>query len=809
MTTVQYAGSNGTSITIDYADIENEMAAGSVIATITVSNDSHTISAAYLGVSWTATDGDGNSLDSNFAYSTDNGTTLIPYSGGVMVEEASSYTFQLVLTEDIVFSDYDIDTLDLYPYVDLDDYSNYDEFDPIAAEIEESEVVNTAPTDLTLSANAIAEDTSVGTVIGELSATDVDGDTLTYTLDDDADGRFELVTENGVTKVVLSGTLDYETAAAHEVSVSVTDGEHTTNETFTITVGDVAENTAPTDIEISNDTLKESARVGFVVGVLSATDAEGDTITWTLESGEGDNDDRFSLVVNDDGTVSVVLKNAMDHESTSGGVYDLVVTATDANGASTTQTLSITAEEEYFKLSSSPTGYNYASVTEAAEKGQEIGYVMEFDDSFVPVNGKFDLKTRVVDGETRYYIVTNGTLDYEKKDSYTVSIEATDAAGVTATKTFEIKVLDAVESGDAALGTITIDANTLTAAENGGINWNTYLEDYWSKLDYWLPNFLPSGSGWTSEDAASEFVYGNGESYLSIMGSLSYIWNDPETGEDVHVVAGSITDLVFGSGSDSTGVTDAELTISGLDLESGTTPISRLTGEVNLVASAFMHGPDEATPAEFAYVQALLGSYAQNFLGSSGADTYTGTMFGDTVHGNGGADLIKGGAGKDTVVGGGGSDNLHGQVGNDSLSGGTGADTLYGQGGNDTLTGGAGSDKLTGGAGSDALSGGAGADTFIFSAKTDSAGKTYDTIGDFTASDTIDLSAIDANSHKARNQAFDFIGGDDFSKSAGELRFERIKGETVIEADLNGDGKADFILHLDEAMTLRASHFDL
>jgi hypothetical protein len=41
------------------------------------------------------------------------------------------------------------------------------------------------------------------------------------------------------------------------------------------------------------------------------------------------------------------------------------------------------------------------------------------------------------------------------------------------------------------------------------------------------------------------------------------------------------------------------------------------------------------------------------------------------------------------------------------------------------------------------------------------------------------------------------------------LRFEKVKGDTIIEADRNGDGKADFILHLDDAMTMKAGYFDL
>ncbi|MEW5727286.1 MAG: tandem-95 repeat protein, partial [Pseudomonadota bacterium] len=63
------------------------------------------------------------------------------------------------------------------------------------------------------------------------------------------------------------------------------------------------------------------------------------------------------------------------------------------------------------------------------------------------------------------------------------------------------------------------------------------------------------------------------------------------------------------------------------------------------------------------------------------------------------------GAGDDVISGGAGSDTIYGEGGDDVLSGGQGnhADTLYGGEGNDTLDGGKGADVLDGGAGDDVL----------------------------------------------------------------------------------------------------------
>jgi Ca2+-binding RTX toxin-like protein len=97
--------------------------------------------------------------------------------------------------------------------------------------------VNEAPTDIALSNATVAENSANGTVVGSLSAIDPDaGDTATFTLLDDAGGRFAI---NG-TDLVVVGSLDYETATSHQVTVRVTDsGSNTYDETFVVGVTDV------------------------------------------------------------------------------------------------------------------------------------------------------------------------------------------------------------------------------------------------------------------------------------------------------------------------------------------------------------------------------------------------------------------------------------------------------------------------------------------------------------------------------------------------------------------------------------------
>ncbi|MBK9947788.1 MAG: DUF4347 domain-containing protein [Nitrospira sp.] len=129
--------------------------------------------------------------------------------------------------------------------------------------------VNDAPTDLSLSANTVAENAANGTVVGTATGTDPDtGDTKTYSFTDNAGGRFAINSATGQITVANGSLLNYEAATSHSVTVRVTDsGGLTYDETFTINVTNV--NEAPTGadatVTINEDTshILTTANFGF------------------------------------------------------------------------------------------------------------------------------------------------------------------------------------------------------------------------------------------------------------------------------------------------------------------------------------------------------------------------------------------------------------------------------------------------------------------------------------------------------------------------------------------------------------------
>src|SRR6185295_16001380 len=84
--------------------------------------------------------------------------------------------------------------------------------------------VHEGPTDETLDGGSVAENAPTGTFVAAIHGVDRDtGAVLTYSLLDDAGGRFAINANTGVVTVANGALLDFETARFHNISVRVTD----------------------------------------------------------------------------------------------------------------------------------------------------------------------------------------------------------------------------------------------------------------------------------------------------------------------------------------------------------------------------------------------------------------------------------------------------------------------------------------------------------------------------------------------------------------------------------------------------------
>ena len=204
-----------------------------------------------------------------------------------------------------------------------------------------------------------------------------------------------------------------------------------------------------------------------------------------------------------------------------------------------------------------------------------------------------------------------------------------------------------------------------------------------------------------------------------------------------------------------------------------------------------------------------------DLVGTSGKNVFEVTKAGMTVQGLGDFDTVRasvsftlgadverldligtaaingtGSANNNHVYGNDASNVLQGMAGIDRLWGRGGGDQLFGGAGNDQLYGGEGQDVIDGGAGQDKLKGGAGADVFVFRSASDSARGQGDKVLDFqTGLDKIDLTAIDADTMLAGDQAF--VWG-----SAGADATSLWARNGWLYGDTNHDGVADLAIHV-------------
>lgn len=326
--------------------------------------------------------------------------------------------------------------------------------------------------------------------------------------------------------------------------------------------------------------------------------------------------------------------------------------------------------------------------------------------------------------------------------------------------------------------------------------------DFTGIEEIWLSNagdVLDTPLGLTAEVAPLAIFMGGGNDYAELAGAITI---NGESGNDMFRLTGvinagfTVSATVYGGTGVDTIRLDNGFTV---DLYEGTAEsgdsIYYLDGIENVQGVA----RSDADQASIVYGD----DYANRMTVWS--DTATGADLGVDFFGYGGNDFLGGSKGKDLLEGGAGADRLNGYFGNDTLRGGDGADRLNGGGNADWLDGGKGRDLLTGGAGSDDFA-------FLGLYQSGNSAATADVITDFSHAewDLIDLSALDANTGVAGNQAFDFIGNGAFTGTRGELRYAfDASGDTLVQVDVNGDSVADMMIRLTGHHDLVADDFIL
>ena len=345
-----------------------------------------------------------------------------------------THTYTLIDDENVPFTIID-DTLQTSEILNFEDSSSYeitirtDDGSDKGTYDETFTIIvvdqNEAPTTITLSNDTIAEDASIGTVVGRFSTEDPDRNNRhTYTITDTENTAFEITGDTLQTK----STLDFETARNIILNIRLDDGGvYSITETFIIRVRDA--NEPPTTLTLSSTSVAENADIGTMVGRLSAMDENMDTSTYTLG---GTDASAFSIS-------NEVLQTAEVFDLETKASYVISITADDGNGGMISEnfTISITNVNE------DPTDINLSNntVAENAENGTTVGMLTTID----PDEG--DTHTYTLGGtDVSAFSISNSTLqtaevfDLETKASYAISITTDDGNNGTFSKDFTIEI---------------------------------------------------------------------------------------------------------------------------------------------------------------------------------------------------------------------------------------------------------------------------------------------------------------------------------------------------------------------------------
>ncbi len=253
----------------------------------------------------------------------------------------------------------------------------------------------------------VAETIADTEVIGTVTATDADDDdTLTFSITTNSDALFE-ITATGDLSLASGKTLDAATKDQHAITVKVDDGEDTASATITIKVTseEVPETNEAPEMLDQEFKANEDIDNAYEIGILVATDADDDPLTFELK--ENDND---LFMLSESGILTLAEGKSLDYETATS--HSITVSVTD--GEETVEaTVTITVENVVESMFDDPASF----ITT-----WEIGLNK---DLLIPKNPDYSYNFTIDwgDGTVEDFTDNNAVHLYATAGTYTVAIQ--------------------------------------------------------------------------------------------------------------------------------------------------------------------------------------------------------------------------------------------------------------------------------------------------------------------------------------------------------------------------------------------------
>ena len=302
------------------------------------------------------------------------------------------------------------------------------------------------------------------TAIGTVTATDADGDTLTYSI---SGSDIAIDSSSGV--LTFAAAPDYETKSSYAATVTITDGTRSDTQDITVTIANVNEGQSFTSSASFTAAENQTA-----IGTVSATDADGDSLSYSISGSE------ISI-----GAFNGVLTftAAPDYETKSS--YSATVTVSDGS-LSTTQEIAVSISDINEKpIITSASSYSVdenqttiGSITATDESSDLIYELSGTDASSININNLTGAMT------------FKSAPDYETKQDYSIIANVSDDS-FTTRKAIQILINNLNDNSPVITSSSSFTVNegvtsvgTVTATDADG-----------DTLEYLIYKPFPSGSG--------------------------------------------------------------------------------------------------------------------------------------------------------------------------------------------------------------------------------------------------------------------------------------------------------------------------
>lgn len=290
-------------------------------------------------------------------------------------------------------------------------------------------VINARPTDIAADRTlAFNENYAAGTGLAWFLRTDGDaGDTATYELLNNAGGRFTLRSDGLLS--TGSTMLDYEAATSHAIQVRVTDsGGLSRVEDFVVNVNNV--NEVPTDLWADRTLgFYENTATWTGIAWFAASDPESNVTSYSLVNDAGG---RFYMYSNG---LLATGGTPLNYEAGTG--HWITVRATDAGGLYRDESFWV----DVYNVNESPWVNSTSFTVYEGTHGGPGSYLTTTGGAYALVTGGdpegATLSYQLVGGDTSAfsidsagYLRIQGVLDYESRQSYSVTVRAWDGGGI-------------------------------------------------------------------------------------------------------------------------------------------------------------------------------------------------------------------------------------------------------------------------------------------------------------------------------------------------------------------------------------------